>query len=154
MRPSIRARPPSWSRLPFGLLLAAISTLSLAQTPITQPAGLLTNPLNTLVSDPNAADTWLRRNVRSGEAVGIDPTHPRAGNASMFMALEAPNAGSIGKADAEYYPTATFGRLADLGTISYEWYRDSASASPGHLHPVYRLVIDADGNLLTTTDRG
>lgn len=154
MRPSIRARATSSRRRLLGLLLAAAPAISLAQTPIAQPAGLLSNPLNTLVSDPNAADTWLRRNVRSGGAVGIDPTHPRAGNASMFMAIEAPNAGSLGKADAEYYPTATFGRLADLGAISYEWYRSSASASPGHLHPVYRLVIDADGNLLTTTDRG
>ncbi|GIX33098.1 MAG: hypothetical protein KatS3mg125_1054 [Lysobacterales bacterium] len=136
------------------LALVLFASPALAQTPVTQPAGLLTNPNPTLLSDPNAADTWLRRNVRSGGAVGIDPTYPRAGNASMFMELGAPNAGNIGKADAEYYPTASFGRLADLGTISYEWYRDAASQASAWLHPAYRLVVDADGNPLTTNDIG
>ncbi len=136
------------------LALVLFASPALAQTPVTQPAGLLTNPNPTLLSDPNAADTWLRRNVRSGGAVGIDPTYPRAGDASMFMELGAPNAGNIGKADAEYYPTASFGRLADLGTISYEWYRDAASQASAWLHPAYRLVVDADGNPLTTNDIG
>jgi hypothetical protein len=134
--------------------VASFASPALAQTPVTQPAGLLTNPNPTLLSDPNAADTWLRRNVRSGGSVGIDPTYPRAGNASMFMELGAPNASNSGKADAEYYPTAGFGRLADLGAISYEWYRDAASSASAWLHPVYRLVVDADGNLSTTNDIG
>ncbi|MDW8479995.1 MAG: hypothetical protein RML12_09670 [Xanthomonadales bacterium] len=47
-------------------LALAIPASGLAQTPVTQPAGLLTNPANTLVSDPAAADQWLRRNVRFG----------------------------------------------------------------------------------------
>lgn len=142
-----------WKALLFILGLAAPLPLA-AQTAITQPTGLLTNPANTLISDPTAPDVWMRRNVRSGGSVGIDAAFPRAGNGSMFMELGAPNAGSAGKADAEYFPTATFGRLADLGVVGYHWYRDAASQASAWLHPALRLVVDADGNPATTNDVG
>ncbi|MCX7902298.1 MAG: hypothetical protein N2483_08460, partial [Burkholderiaceae bacterium] len=69
------------------------------------------------------------------------------------------------KADLEYlahainlfgnfYATGTLGSFSALSSFGYEWYRSAASTSAGHLHPVMRVLLDADGNLATTHDRG
>lgn len=121
------------------------------QVVITTPAGVLSNPGSTLVSDPPALDTWMRRNVRSDGSVGITAAYPRAGNASVWFSLGT-NPSNQGKADWEYVPSTSFGRLADLGVVQYDWYRDSASVVSNWLHPAFRLIVDADGNTTTTND--
>jgi hypothetical protein len=40
-----------------------------------------------------------------------------------------------------FNPSSILGPLADLSHLSYEWYRDSSSTAPAHLHPVLRLGI-------------
>jgi hypothetical protein len=40
-----------------------------------------------------------------------------------------------------YDPSSILGPLAQLTHLSYEWYRDSISTAPSHLHPVLRLGI-------------
>ncbi len=120
---------------------------------VTTPVGVYTNPGGTNMGDPVAADVWLRTNVRNGGSVGIASTYPRNVGGSAFMSLGA-NTGNNGKADWEYYPAAGFGRLADVGTLSYEWYRAGTSTVASHFHPALRLLIDADGNPATTNDRG
>ncbi|MCS7183638.1 MAG: hypothetical protein NZ869_11085, partial [Thermoanaerobaculum sp.] len=134
--------------------LLALCTYGIAfSAVVTTPVGVLNNPGATLASDPFAPDTWMRRNVRFDGSVGITGNYPRSGNGSVWLSLGA-NTGAGGKADWEYVPSLTFGLLGQLGTVSYEWYRDGASTVPAHLHPVLRLMVDADGNLGTTTDVG
>ena len=61
---------------------------------------------------------------------------------------------SSGKADYAY----TWGfdgarTLGSLTSMSYDWYRSSASSAAGVM-PAFRLLYDADGNATTTTDQG
>ncbi|TAG02972.1 MAG: hypothetical protein EAZ43_08125 [Betaproteobacteria bacterium] len=120
---------------------------------VTTPVGVYTNTGSSNMGDTIAADAWLRVNVRNGGQVGISTTYPRNGDGSVFMSL-GDNTNNNAKADWEYYPTAGFGRLADLTALSYDWYRDAASTTGTNFHPVIRLFIDADGDSTTTTDRG
>ena len=45
------------------------------------------------------------------------------------------------KADYTYYSGNVLGDLAAVDTLSYDWYRDSSSTAPGHLNPVFRLIV-------------
>ena len=138
----------------WGRALAVVFAFGAATAAtVTTPVGVYTNSSPSNSGDSLAPNTWLRTNVRSGGEAGINTAYPRNGNASAYLSLGA-NTNNDGKADWEYYPSATFGRLADLGTLSYDWYRDAASTVPVHLHPLIRLYIDADGNTSTTNDRG
>lgn len=93
--------------------------------------------------------------------MGIDTAFPQSGNGSLHFST--PNGNS--KADAEllggplllggnYYATTSLGKLSELTSLSYDWYRDSSSTVSAALHPAIRLIIDADGDLTTLGDRG
>jgi hypothetical protein len=124
-------------------------------------SGSFTNP--TAVNQGAAvagASGWYFNNVRNGGREAVDTTHPRSGTASVSMSGPA-NA----KADLEFLPNAVnvggnyesggaLGRLAGLSAMSYDWYRDSSSTATAGQHPSMRVLIDTDGNLATTTDRG
>ncbi|WP_232818528.1 PEP-CTERM sorting domain-containing protein [Elioraea thermophila] len=108
---------------------------------------------------------WYYNNVRGGSAntvVGIRTDLPRSGNGSVFFQTN----NSRSKADVEYLPNATanlvgnwtsggsLGAFQALSTFGYEWYRVGTSTNPGVQHPVLRVLLDLDGDLSTTTDRG
>jgi len=106
------------------------------------------------------ASGWYYNNVRNSGEVGISTDNPHLGNGSV--AFYAP---TNGKADIEflaggadvggvYYATGSLGTLADFEGFSYDWYRDASSTVASHLHPSFRIILDADGNLGTTGDRG
>lgn len=140
---------PSWSNsLLLGVLLAAPALAGV----VLLPTGLIVAPNPGTYADPIAADVWLRENVRNGASIGITNHFPRNDSGSGYLNLGP--AGSAGKADWEYYPSSGFGRLADLQTYSYDWYRSATSTVGAHLHPAMRLLIDADGDLATSNDRG
>ncbi|MGP1309331.1 MAG: hypothetical protein ACTS27_03945 [Phycisphaerales bacterium] len=104
---------------------------------------------------------WHYNNVRTGAVIGINSTIPRNGNGSVVFA----GVGGAAKADMEllsgaveaggnYYATSSFGQLSDLSSLSYDWYRDGASTTGSGFHAVVRILVDADGDLNTTGDRG
>lgn len=133
----------------FALLLASLATSPAAfSAVVTSPAGMLTHTGIGASSDTLAANTWLRRNVRDGSAVGISTTYANGGNGSF----EFSGTSSTSKADIEYY--SDFGTLAGFTTASFDWYRDSSSTVTGNLHPVIRLLYDNDGNIATEGDQG
>ncbi len=124
-------------------IFAASTAITANAAVYTTPSGLLTAPNAGTVGDPIVADTWLRENVRNGASIGITTNFPRNNDGSGYLNL-GPNGGS-GKADWEFYPTGTFGTVANLTALSYDWYRTSASTVASHLHPVIRLIVDRDG---------
>lgn len=115
--------------------------------------------ITVLPSDLNGGglNQWNLSNFRgtsngytSTTSAGITTTNPRNGNGSVEMSLT----NSSGKADYAY----TWGfdgarTLGSLTSMSYDWYRSSAS-SAGGVMPAFRLLYDADGNATTTTDQG
>lgn len=107
-----------------------------------------------------SSTNWVYNNTRASGYVGINTAYARSGNGSARMG--GPN---NAKSDIEYlagpfnlggnfFATGSLGRLGDLGALSYEWYRSSTSTATAHLHPAMRILVDADGNLNTTGDRG
>lgn len=123
-------------------------------------SGGFTNAGATNQGAPVGASGWYFNNVRKGGVASADNSHPRSGNGSVSLS-GPPNA----KADIEFLPSAvqiagnynstgSLGALSTLSSMSYDWYRDSASAATAGQHPSLRVLIDADGNLGTTNDRG
>ncbi len=120
-----------------------------------------TNPLNFSQGQAIGSTGWYYNNVRHSGVVGISSSLPYAGNGSVYF--QSPS--GAGKADIEYLPGAvniggnylagaSLGVFADFQSFSYQWYRNSSSTVGAHLHPVLRVLLDADGNLATVGDRG
>ncbi|RYG41325.1 hypothetical protein EON79_21005, partial [bacterium] len=91
-------------------------------------------------------------NIRTGTA-GIDGTYARSGNGSAHFN------NANGKGDIEFYNLggtgfASLGRLADVSTFGYDYYRSSTSTAGTTFSPVIRLFVDLDGNFGTTADQG
>lgn len=124
------------------------------------PGDSFTNPTST--NQGQAVDTsgWYYNNVRNGATIGINIKYPRSGNGSVWFSSP-----TNGKADIEYLPNAvslggnyvsagSLGNFSDLSSMSYEWFRDTSSTANSNLHPSLRVLLDADGDLTTTGDRG
>ena len=138
-------------KLGIAAIFAASTSITVNAAVYTTPSGLLTAPNAGTVNDLIVADKWLRENVRNGASIGITTNFPRNSDGSGYLNL-GPNGGG-GKADWEFYPTGTFGTVANLTSLSYDWYRNSTSTVASHLHPVIRLIVDIDGvNPGTTND--
>ncbi|WP_458094942.1 PEP-CTERM sorting domain-containing protein [Roseomonas sp. WA12] len=118
------------------LLLTA--THASAATIVTSPEGLFTNNGPTNMAGPGQGlDTWFANNVRAGGSAGITDLNPRAGNGSIEF-----NGPANAKADFEYlFSPANQFLLSNLGSLSYEWYRDAASEAAAHFHPSLRLLV-------------
>lgn len=106
---------------------------------------------------------WVYNNVRNSGQVGITNTYARSGNGSVEMNT----LGASSKADIEFlanpvqfagnfFATGSLGLLSNLNLsgMGYEWYRNSTSTADPNLHPSFRILIDRDGDLSTTNDRG
>lgn len=150
------------------ILMIAAVWLSGAAAPA---AVILSNnsPLDDSFTNPGSANQgqavgssgWYYNNVRNNAVVGISGTYPNATNGSV--AFYSPS--GSGKADIEYLPGAvnfggnfysgaSLGLFSDLESFSYAWYRSGSSTVGAHLHPALRVLLDADGDLGTVTDRG
>jgi hypothetical protein len=147
------------SKLILGLCAALVAASAFAQATVTvysqnpAPGDLFTNNGSANQGQGFGNPNWVYNNTRGGGSVGIRNNYPRSGNGSVYF-----NSQSItGKADIEYFanpvnaggnfvpnpydPSSILGPLAQLSHLSYEWYRDSSSTAPSHLHPVLRLGI-------------
>jgi len=108
------------------------------------PAGdLFTNPGPSNASQAVGTTNWYYMNVRNSGAVGINGNLPYLGTGSAYMATPSGSA----KADLEYWVLGSGGQptvlgfLSNLESLSYSWYRDSASTVSDWLHPAFRLWV-------------
>ncbi|MGB9605451.1 MAG: hypothetical protein ACPL88_06180 [Bryobacteraceae bacterium] len=120
-----------------------------------------TNPLGTAQGQAVGTSGWYYNNVRNSGGVGISSLLPWNATGSVYFSSPS----GAAKADIEYLPGAinlggnylaagSLGRFADLQSLSYRWYRVGSSTVAPHLHPVIRILLDADGDLSTLGDRG
>lgn len=125
------------------------------------PGDFFTNPGPTNQGLAVGTSGWYYNNTRNGGVVGINITYPRNGSASVYFNTPS----GAAKADFEYLPNAVnlggnffsggiIAPFSQLQSFSYDWYRDSSSTNPANQHPAIRVLLDADGNLLTIGDRG
>ena len=127
------------------------------------PGDLFSNSGSSNQGQAVGTSGWYYNNVRNSGEVGIRTNYPFNGNGSVYMKTPSDAA----KADIEFlgnalttgspgnfYSVTAIARLSQLESLSYSWYRDSASTAAGHFHPVLRILLDADGRLETANDRG
>ena len=129
--------------------LALVAAFSAAQTTVTVTANNgITGDASATAALINSTPGFVYNNVTNG-TIGIDSTYGRSGNGSIhFTNLN-------GKGDVEFRnPSFSLGRLADLTSFGYDYYRSSLSTANPTLAPVLRLFVDVDGNNATTNDRG
>jgi hypothetical protein len=129
------------------------------------PGDAFTNAGSSNQGEAVGASGWYYNNVRNGGTAGISTDYARSGNGSALLAGTQGPSGASSKADIEYlangmqvlgnyYAAGSLGLLRDLSEMQYDWYRSSTSDASAWLHPVLRVLVDADGDLNTTGDRG
>jgi len=139
--------------------VSALAATVFANNPA--PGDSFTNPGSTNQGQAIGTTGWYYNNVRNGATVGINTTLPRNGNGSVFFSSPS----GAGKADIEYlaqavnlggnfFANGSLGRFAEFTELTYEWYRVGTSTNPSVQHPLARILLDADGDLSTTGDRG
>lgn len=140
----------------FGLVTSfATATTVLANNP-SLPGDNFTNPGSTNTGQAVGASGWHYNNVRVDGIVGINTNYARSGNGSAFLETKPVGPSTTNsKADIEFFknptvnsngnfwfgPNSSLGRLADLTSLSFDWYRDSASTNNAVQHPALRLLI-------------
>lgn len=130
---------------------AAQATIVYSNNP---PAGdVFTNSGTSNTGQAIGASGWYYNNVRNFGIAGVNTYLPRSGNGSVLFNGSVGPGGASSKADVEllvnavpngngnFGTTGALGRLRDLSSLSYEWYRESTSGATNHLHPVLRLQI-------------
>ncbi|HAY13024.1 MAG TPA: hypothetical protein PLB31_08225 [Fimbriimonadaceae bacterium] len=146
-------------------LISAVASAQIVYSNNALPGDSFTNAGGSNQGQAVGASGWYYNNTRNSGVVGINTTYARSGNGSALMQTTLGPGGASSKADIEFlaggvnvggnfFANGTLGTLGNLSSVSYEWYRDSASTNSGVQHPALRILIDADGNLATTSDRG
>ena len=154
--------------LPVQLRAAGMAALILGATSAIQAQTIVysnnvggdsfTNNTGVNMGQALGASGWYYNNVRADGVAGISTTYPFGTNGSAGLSGPTnakadieflPNAVEVG---GNYYSNASLGNLGDLSSMSYNWYRNSASTAPTHFHPSLRVLVDIDGDL-GTNDR-
>lgn len=159
-------------KLSHSLLLASLSTSLIAgaasattvYSNTAAPGDSFTEAGTSVQGQAVAGSDFYYNNVRNNGVAGINNTYARSGNGSVYFKITNGDPNSS-KADFEmlatgtaaggnYYAAASYGTLGELTSLGYDWYRDSSSTNSAGQHPVLRVLVDADGDLGTTGDRG
>ncbi|GGB38299.1 hypothetical protein GCM10011380_29630 [Sphingomonas metalli] len=106
------------------------------RTTVVGPAGGANRASGTLTTGQ-----WYQANVGGGGTVGITTDFARSGNGSAFFSTTSGDS----KADLQYYMSAPVA-LSSLSSISYDFYRSSASTVSSGLAPVMRMDIAKNGS--------
>lgn len=129
------------------------------------PGDSYTNASTSNQGQAVGATGWYYNNVRNGGTVGINASNARSGNGSAVMSGTAGPANSSHKADIEYLSggvavggnfgaSTSMGAFSSFSGMSYDWFRSSSSTANSDQLPALRILLDLDGNLATTGDRG
>ncbi|MBL8384045.1 MAG: PEP-CTERM sorting domain-containing protein [Burkholderiales bacterium] len=129
------------------------------------PGDAFTNAGGTNQGQAVGATGWYYNNVRNSGVAGINTDYARSGNGSANLTTTIGPGGASSKADIEYLANAvqfngnwfangSLGSFSALTGMQYDWYRNSSSTNNSDQHPAMRVLLDLDGNLATTGDRG
>lgn len=147
-------------------VLAAVVSVPVFGATVLGPGTLFSNASGSN-NGQAVSGNWVYNNVRNSGQVGITNTYARSGNGSVEMNTLFGPGGASSKADIEFlanpvqiagnfFATGSLGLLSNLNLsgLGYEWYRNGTSTADANLHPSFRILIDRDGDLSTTNDRG
>lgn len=97
---------------------------------------------------------WQYTQVATQTTVGINTTYTdlQVGNGSIYFKSTGTSASGPGKAEVKLSNSSGIGgTLAELSSLSYDWYRDSSESSSNlakHLVPVLRLYLQGGTTLI------
>ncbi len=139
--------------LSFVLMHSALASPTTVYSNNPAPGDLFTNSGSSNQGQAIGSTGWAYRNVRGNGQVGIRTNLPRNGNGSVWFNVT----GSSSKADVEFRVSfnldpnngtfsQAFGTLAQLDSMSYEWYRVSGGSANSWLHPVLRVFLANPNN--------
>ena len=156
--------------LAFASITAVAACLAPAHATVVLANGALPGDSFTNAGGANqgqavGASGWFYNNVRNSGVAGIDNAYARSGNGSAHLQGSIGPGGASSKADIEYlaggtnvggnfFATSTLGAFSNFTGMQYDWYRSSSSVNSAVQHPALRILLDRDGNLATTGDRG
>ncbi len=126
-------------------LATAVTTLVFASTLFADTTTIVT---------PSSLSGWHPANERGGGQSLITSSVPRTATetGSLQQSLPAPTSPSP-KTDYQLFspdtalvgteprPTSGFGKLSEVTSLSFDWYRSSTSSASGHFTPVIRLWV-------------
>lgn len=153
----------------LGAVLGMSVTGSVSAAPVyannASPGDTYTNASTANQGQAVGATGWYYNNVRNNGSVGINTSNPRSGNGSAAMSGTVGPGGNSSKADIEYlsggvavagnyYASTSMGAFSSFSGMSYDWYRDATSTANTNQVPALRILLDLDGDLSTTGDRG
>ena len=103
---------------------------------------------------------WYYTHIEEGTKIKVSGSYPRSGNGSI--SFDAPENGradiefvsGAALVDGSYVSTISLGAFSGLTSMSYDWYRSPLSSASPAQHPSLRVLLDRDGSLTTTNDRG
>lgn len=152
---SARSRPIPTTKETMKILHAFCAAAVLLSSTQVFASDITVLPSN--VGATPSLNQWYLSNYRdtstgytSTTSAAITTAQPNGGNGSVQMSLTD----GSGKADYTYTWGYDASRtLGSLTSLSYDWYRSSASTAAGVM-PAFRLYYDADGSALTTDDQG
>jgi hypothetical protein len=146
-------------------LAAGVAQATLVVANNVAPGDSFTNAGASNAGQAVGASGWYYNNVRNNGIAGISTDFARSGNGSAQLTTTQGPGGASSKADIEflaggtgvggnYYATQSLGLFVNFSGMQYDWYRDSGSLNSAVQHPALRILLDLDGNLATTGDRG
>ena len=160
-----------WSkRLQFSAVALAALECAAAQATVVFANGALPGDAFTNAGASNQGQAvgtsgWFYNNVRNSGMAGIDTAYARSGNGSAHLSGSVGPGGASSKADIEFLAggtnfggnnaaSGTLGLFSAFSGMQYDWYRSNSSAATATQHPALRILLDRDGDLSTTNDRG
>jgi hypothetical protein len=110
-------------------------------TTITDATGTRTTATAGSNSGTPTTGSWYQENVRTGGTVGITTDYARSGNGSaLFQTTSGTSKGDLS------YNLGGLVSLSSFSSISFDFYRDSASTTGAGFAPVFRLGMFKDSH--------
>lgn len=95
----------------------------------------------TVVVTPDDTQGWKSTGTQGGGTVGITSEQPRSGSGS----LEMNTSGSSGRVRYIQGGSGLFassmGKVSEINSLSFDWFRSSASTAAAHFSPAFRLHV-------------
>ena len=156
----------AFSLATVGASHAAVVYANLSPVGDNNTGGNIFFPQQRSIVNNASATGWRYNNAGSGGSVGIDTTFARSGDGSvrlqgtqnssradiLYVAGTTVGANANMSLNSNY--NAHLGALSGLNAFSFDWFRESGGGARNNVAPAFRVLLDRDGNLNTTGDRG
>lgn len=131
-----------------GALALILGTTAAAETLVFSNSPAPGDPLVFGQPSPDkelGTSSWFYSKVDNNGTVGVTTGNPRSGNGSVEFKLQATPPED--KSAIAYRPAVSLGLLANLESVTYDWYRATPkdTSTLDFVHPALRILLGLDG---------